>query len=81
MIYKRNKLSPLFYMLIIQSFLQLVHPAFVSQLGHLRVKSLQTFKSQLEQLLRRGEAFAASVRTCSESCITEFDKGCSGTST
>ncbi|XP_015066835.1 protein ROOT HAIR DEFECTIVE 3 homolog 2-like isoform X1 [Solanum pennellii] len=57
--------------------LQLVHPAFVSQLGHLRVKSLQTFKSQLEQLLRRGEAFAASVRTCSESCITEFDKGCS----
>ncbi|KAG5620514.1 hypothetical protein H5410_005732 [Solanum commersonii] len=61
----------------ISKALKLVHPAFISQLGHLRVKSLQTFKTQVEQLLRRGEAFAASVRTCSESCITEFDKGCS----
>ncbi|XP_049382696.1 protein ROOT HAIR DEFECTIVE 3 homolog 2-like [Solanum stenotomum] len=61
----------------ISKALQLVHPAFISQLGHLRVKSLQTFKTQVEQLLRRGEAFAASVRTCSESCITAFDKGCS----
>ncbi|XP_060175649.1 protein ROOT HAIR DEFECTIVE 3 homolog 2-like isoform X1 [Lycium barbarum] len=57
--------------------LQLVHPAFISQLGHLRVKSLVSFKTQLEQSLRRGEAFAASVRTCTESCIIEFDKGCS----
>lgn len=57
--------------------LQLVHPAFISQLGHLRVKSLETFKTQLEQSLHRGVAFAASVRTCFESCITEFDKGCS----
>ncbi|MCD7468471.1 hypothetical protein HAX54_006686 [Datura stramonium] len=57
--------------------LQLVHLAFIKQLGHLRVKSLETFKTQLEQSLRRGEAFAASVRTCAESCITEFDKGCS----
>lgn len=67
-------------MLIMKSFLQLVHPAFISQLGHLRVKSLETFKTQLEQSLHRGVAFAASVRTCFESCITEFDKGCSGTS-
>ncbi|PHU25006.1 Protein ROOT HAIR DEFECTIVE 3 [Capsicum chinense] len=49
-------------------------------LGHLRVKSLETFRTQLEQSLCRGEAFAASVRTCAESCITEFDKGCSDAS-
>ncbi|KAJ8548983.1 hypothetical protein K7X08_032346 [Anisodus acutangulus] len=57
--------------------LQLVHPAFILQLGHLRVKSLERFKTQLEQSLSRGEAFAASVCTCSESCIIEFAKGCS----
>lgn len=68
-------------MLIMQSFLQLVHPAFISQLGHLRDKSLEAFKTQLEQSLRRGEAFAASVRKCADSTIIEFDKGCSGTST
>ncbi|XP_075105488.1 protein ROOT HAIR DEFECTIVE 3 homolog 2 isoform X2 [Nicotiana tabacum] len=57
--------------------LQLVHPAFISQLGHLRDKSLEAFKTQLEQSLRRGEAFAASVRKCADSTIIEFDKGCS----
>ncbi|CAN1810156.1 Protein ROOT HAIR DEFECTIVE 3 homolog 2 [Linum perenne] len=56
--------------------LQLVHPIYVTLLGHLRSNALENFKIKLEQLLSRGEGFAASVRTCNESCLVEFDKGC-----
>ncbi|CAA0823843.1 Protein ROOT HAIR DEFECTIVE 3 homolog 2 [Striga hermonthica] len=43
--------------------LQLVHPAYVAMLGHLRSGAFQGFKTRLEQLLGRGEPFAASVNT------------------
>ncbi|CAN1810158.1 Protein ROOT HAIR DEFECTIVE 3 homolog 2 [Linum perenne] len=56
--------------------LDLVHPIYVTLLGHLRSNALENFKIKLEQLLSRGEGFAASVRTCNESCLVEFDKGC-----
>ena len=47
-------------------------------LGHLRSRTLFDFKNQLEQSLKRGELFAASVHDCSHSCMLEFDKGCAG---
>ncbi|CAN1221474.1 Protein ROOT HAIR DEFECTIVE 3 homolog 2 [Linum grandiflorum] len=56
--------------------LDLVHPVYVTLLGHLRSNALEDFKIKLEQLLSRGEGFAASVRTCTESCLAGFDKGC-----
>ncbi|OMO70466.1 Root hair defective 3 GTP-binding protein, partial [Corchorus capsularis] len=56
--------------------LDLVHPAYVNLLGHLRHKALEDFKSRLEQLLNKGEGFAASARTCAKSCMLEFDQGC-----
>ncbi|KAA8537113.1 hypothetical protein F0562_029591 [Nyssa sinensis] len=56
--------------------LQLVHPTYVAMLGHLRSKMLESFKTGLEQALHRGEGFAASVRTCTQSCMLEFDRGC-----
>lgn len=56
--------------------LDLVHPAYLSMLGHLRSKALQNFKTRLEHSLNCGEGFAASVRNCNQSCMLEFDKGC-----
>ncbi|XP_068649719.1 protein ROOT HAIR DEFECTIVE 3-like [Aristolochia californica] len=56
--------------------LHLVHPAYQAMLGHLRSKSLENFKNRLEQSLKRGEGFAASVRECNRSCMIDFDQGC-----
>jgi len=55
-----------------------VHHAYVTMLGHLRSKALESFKTRLEQSLHKGEGFAASVRACAQSCMVEFDKGCEG---
>ncbi|KAM7500350.1 hypothetical protein LguiA_024764 [Lonicera macranthoides] len=59
--------------------LQFVHPAYISMLGHLRSKTLESFKTRLEESLRRGEGFAASVRTCTHACMLEFNHGCADT--
>ncbi|KAJ0018658.1 hypothetical protein Pint_11631 [Pistacia integerrima] len=56
--------------------LDFVHPAYGAMLGHLRSKAFDSFKTRLEQLLNKGEAFAASDRTCYQSCMLEFDQGC-----
>ncbi|KAK1315327.1 hypothetical protein QJS10_CPA06g01625 [Acorus calamus] len=56
--------------------LHLVHPAHQTMLGHLRSKTVEKFKSSLEQKLMKGEGFATSVRCCTRSCLSEFDKGC-----
>ncbi|KAE8008267.1 hypothetical protein FH972_004796 [Carpinus fangiana] len=55
--------------------LDFVHPAYTTMLGHLRSKAVESFKSRLEQSLNKGEGFAASVRTCTQSCLLEFDQG------
>ncbi|KAL2494043.1 Protein ROOT HAIR DEFECTIVE 3-like protein 2 [Forsythia ovata] len=57
--------------------LQLVHPVYISMLGHLRSRALESFKTRLEQSLGGGEGFAASVRSCSQSSMLEFDQGSS----
>ncbi|XP_022715425.1 protein ROOT HAIR DEFECTIVE 3 homolog 2-like isoform X2 [Durio zibethinus] len=56
--------------------LDFVHPAYLNLLGHLRFKALEDFKSKLEQMLNKGEGLAASARTCTKSCMLEFDQGC-----
>ncbi|XWS12279.1 hypothetical protein CRYUN_Cryun37aG0075900 [Craigia yunnanensis] len=56
--------------------LDFVHPAYLNLLGHLRFKALEDFKSRLEQMLNKGEGFAASAHTCTKSCMLEFDQGC-----
>ncbi|XP_044495894.1 protein ROOT HAIR DEFECTIVE 3 homolog 2-like isoform X2 [Mangifera indica] len=56
--------------------LDFVQPAYTAMLGHLRSKVFDSFKTRLEQLLNKGEGFAASVRTCYKSCMLEFDRGC-----
>ncbi|XP_042945155.1 protein ROOT HAIR DEFECTIVE 3 homolog 2-like isoform X2 [Carya illinoinensis] len=55
--------------------LDLVHPTYSTLLGHLHSKALESFKNKLEQSLIKGEGFAASVRTCTGSCMLEFDQG------
>ncbi|KAL8508380.1 hypothetical protein ACS0TY_018840 [Phlomoides rotata] len=57
--------------------LQLVHPSYIYMLGHLRSNAFERFKTRLEKLVGRGEGFAASVRTCQQSSMLEFDQGCS----
>ncbi|KAL6952441.1 hypothetical protein U1Q18_040927 [Sarracenia purpurea var. burkii] len=56
--------------------LKLVHPAYVTMLGHLRSKTLESFKIRLEQSLLRGEGFSSSVRNCNQACMLEFDQSC-----
>ncbi|KAL4386024.1 hypothetical protein GQ457_09G004330 [Hibiscus cannabinus] len=56
--------------------LDLVHPAYLNLLGHLRFKALEVFKSRLEQMLKEGEGFAAAAHACTKSCMLEFDQGC-----
>ncbi|KAJ6374669.1 hypothetical protein OIU78_030209 [Salix suchowensis] len=56
--------------------LDAVHQAYVTMLGHLRSKALESFKTRLEQSIQKGEGFADSVRACAQSCLAEFDKGC-----
>ncbi|KAL4308943.1 hypothetical protein GQ457_01G040940 [Hibiscus cannabinus] len=56
--------------------LDFVHPAYLNLLGHLRSKAFEDFKSRLEQMLNKGEGFAVSARTCTQSCMLEFDQGC-----
>ena len=55
-----------------------MHPAYLNLLGHLRFKALEDFKSRLEQMLNKGEGFAAAALACSKSCMLEFDQGCGG---
>ncbi|GLU14081.1 hypothetical protein SLE2022_306720 [Rubroshorea leprosula] len=56
--------------------LDFVYPAYTKLLGHLRSKALEEFKSRLEEMLNKGEGFAASVHTCTNSCLVEFDQRC-----
>ncbi|XP_028759325.1 protein ROOT HAIR DEFECTIVE 3 homolog 2-like isoform X1 [Neltuma alba] len=52
-----------------------VFPAYTTMLGHLRAKAVENFKTKLEQSLKSGEGFAASVRTGIQSSMLEFDQG------
>ncbi|CAN6545844.1 unnamed protein product [Malus baccata var. baccata] len=56
--------------------LDFVYPAYLAMLGHLRSKALEDFQVRLEQSLNKGEGFASSVRTCAQSSMLEFEKGC-----
>ncbi|KAH6758620.1 Root hair defective 3 GTP-binding protein [Perilla frutescens var. frutescens] len=56
---------------------EVVYPAYINMLGHLRWEVLQKFETQLKELLSEGAGFAESVRTCGQSCELEFDKRCS----
>ncbi|XVF27210.1 hypothetical protein REPUB_Repub14bG0087500 [Reevesia pubescens] len=56
--------------------LDFVYPAYLNLLGHVRSKALEDFKSTLEQMLNKGEGFAASAHACTKSCMLEFDQGC-----
>ncbi|CAN6683950.1 unnamed protein product [Malus baccata var. baccata] len=56
--------------------LDFVYPAYSAMLGHLRSKALEDFQVRLEQSMNKGEGFSSSVRTCAQSSMLEFEKGC-----
>ncbi|TQD98674.1 hypothetical protein C1H46_015731 [Malus baccata] len=53
-----------------------VYPAYSAMLGHLRYNALEDFQVRLEQSMNKGEGFSSSVRTCAQSSMLEFEKGC-----
>ncbi|KAL6332899.1 hypothetical protein AAG906_019411 [Vitis piasezkii] len=55
-----------------------VHPQYLTMLRHLHTTALENFRAHLDQSLNRGEGFATSVRSCTKSCMLEFDQGCAG---
>lgn len=60
--------------------LNCVHPQYLTMLRHLRTIALENFRTCLEQSLNRGEGFATSVRSCTQSCMLEFDQECADAS-
>ncbi|RXH98786.1 hypothetical protein DVH24_011111 [Malus domestica] len=56
--------------------LDFVYPVYSAMLRHLSSKALEDFQVRLEQSLNKGEGFASSVRTCAQSSMLEFEKGC-----
>lgn len=53
-------------------------PAYTTLVGHLRSKAFENFKRKLEQSLKNGEGFAASVRSGIQSSMLEFDQASAG---
>lgn len=47
-------------------------------LGHIRARSLDKFKTNLENSLKCGEGFAEAVNTCTQSAMVDFDEQCTG---
>ncbi|XP_058073929.1 protein ROOT HAIR DEFECTIVE 3-like [Magnolia sinica] len=60
--------------------LQLVHPAYQSMLGHLRSRTLDSFKEAFDKALNRGEGFAVAARDCTQAFMSAFDEGCADVS-
>ncbi|KHG10361.1 root hair defective 3 -like protein [Gossypium arboreum] len=59
-----------------EKLLQLVQPAYLSMLGHLRSGSLEKFKEAFEEALNGGEGFSLAARNCTESYMALFDERC-----
>jgi len=57
--------------------LDLEYPAYQTMLGHLRSEALNRFRKELDEAVKNGEGFAFAVRHYTESCMAEFDHGCS----
>ncbi|XXG74024.1 hypothetical protein AAC387_Pa07g2848 [Persea americana] len=56
--------------------LHLVHPAYQSMLGHLRSRTLDSFKEAFDKAINKGEGFAVAARCCVQSYMSIFDEGC-----
>eukprot|EP00262_Sarcandra_glabra_P002598 TRINITY_DN1299_c0_g1_i7.p1 TRINITY_DN1299_c0_g1~~TRINITY_DN1299_c0_g1_i7.p1 ORF type:complete len:839 (-),score=166.53 TRINITY_DN1299_c0_g1_i7:268-2514(-) len=56
--------------------LHLVQPAYQSMLGHLRSRTLDSFKEAFDKSLNKGEGFAVAAYSCTESCMSVFNEGC-----
>ncbi|KAG9132048.1 hypothetical protein Leryth_017822 [Lithospermum erythrorhizon] len=59
-----------------EKLLQLVQPAYLSMLGHLRAGTLGKFKEVFDDELNKGKGFALAARECSEFVMSQFDEGC-----
>ncbi|TYI26953.1 hypothetical protein ES332_A05G146300v1 [Gossypium tomentosum] len=59
-----------------EKLLQLVQPAYLSMLGHLRSGTLEKFKEAFEEALNGGEGFSLAAHNCTESYMALFDERC-----
>ncbi|KAK3018684.1 hypothetical protein RJ639_003115 [Escallonia herrerae] len=58
-----------------EKLLQLVQPAYLSMLGHIRSGTLDKFKEAFDNALNGGQGFAKAARDCTESYMKVFDEG------
>ncbi|KAG9455655.1 hypothetical protein H6P81_000163 [Aristolochia fimbriata] len=56
--------------------LHVVHPAYQSQLSHLRSRTLDYFREAFDKALNKGEGFALAARDCTQSFMSDFDERC-----
>ena len=47
-------------------------------LGHLRSRTLDSFKEAFDKAINKGEGFAVAARCCVQSYMSIFDEGCAG---
>lgn len=57
---------------------QVAHPAYQSQLSHLRARTLDHFKEAFDKALHSGKAFAAAACECCQNALSQLDEGFSG---
>ncbi|XP_042487184.1 protein ROOT HAIR DEFECTIVE 3-like [Macadamia integrifolia] len=56
--------------------LDIVQPAYLSMLGHIRSRTLDNFMEAFEKALNGGEGFALAASNCVQASMTSFDEGC-----
>lgn len=59
-----------------EKLLQLVQPAYLSMLGHIRAITMDKFKESFDKALSGGEGFSKASNECTEASVTQFDEGC-----
>uniref|UniRef100_A0A6N2MAL7 Sey1/RHD3-like three-helix bundle domain-containing protein n=1 Tax=Salix viminalis TaxID=40686 RepID=A0A6N2MAL7_SALVM len=60
--------------------MEVVRPAYVAMLQHLRSIALESLKTRLERTVKEasGDGFEAAVDSCCQSIMRKFERGCKG---
>lgn len=60
--------------------MEVVRPAYVAMLPHLRSIALESLKTRLERTVKEasGDGFEAAVDSCCQSIMRKFERGCEG---
>ncbi|WCJ39530.1 Protein ROOT HAIR DEFECTIVE 3 [Euphorbia peplus] len=59
-----------------EKLLQLVQPAYLLMLGHMRSETFDKFKEAFDKALTSGEGFSSAAYSCIQSYMARYDEGC-----